>query len=67
MNSRIGDTSDFIERDGEEIENLPLPDDYMRDSKLESRTSSDVNLILGHAKDSLQFCKSTGFRIMNGR
>ena len=67
MNSRAGDASDFIEKDGDEIENLPLPDDYIPDSELESRTSSDVNHIQGHGKDLLQFCKSTGFKIMNGR
>ena len=67
MNSRVGDSSDFIESDGDEIENLPLPDDYVPDSQLESRKPSDVNHILGHGKDLLQFCKSTGFRIMNGR
>ena len=42
MNSGVGDASDFTERDGDEIENLPLPDDYVPDSQLESRKSSDV-------------------------
>ena len=43
MNSRVGDGSDFIERDGDEIENLPLPDDYAPDSQLE--VESQVTLI----------------------
>ena len=36
MNSRVRDASDFIERDCDGIENLPLPDDYVPDSQLES-------------------------------
>ena len=29
MNSKVGDANDLIEKDGDEIENLPLPEDYI--------------------------------------
>ena len=67
MNSRVGAEDDFI-RDDEIDENLPLPEDYLSDQILKDRTSFDkLSGTQGHGKDLLNFCKSTSFKIMNGR
>ena len=67
MNSRVGTEDDFI-RDDEIHENLPLPEYYLSDQIIKDRTSLDkLSGVQGHEKNLLNFCKSTGFRIMNGR
>ena len=67
MNSRVGTEDDFI-RDDEIDENLFLPEDYLSDQIIKDRTSLDkLSGVQGHGKNLLNFCKSTSFRIMNGR
>ena len=67
MNSRVGTEDDFI-RDDEIAENLFLPEDYLSDQIVKDRTSLDkLSGVQGHGKNLLNFCKSTSFRIMNGR
>ena len=58
----------FYPNDDDLDENLPLPEDYIPDNdNIPVRTSSDQNVISGHGKHLLKFCKSTQFRVMNGR
>ena len=67
MNSRVGAEDDFI-REDEIDENLPLPENYLSDQILKDRTSFDkLSGTQGHGKNLLNFCKSTSFRMMNGR
>ena len=67
MNGRVGNTLDFVADDDDIDDNLPLPNDYEPDCKIKARNSNDKDVISGHGKDLLRFCKSTKFRIMNGR
>ena len=67
MNGRVGNALDFVADDVDIDDNLPLPDDYEPDCKIKARNSNDKDVISGHGKDLLRFCKSTKFRIMNGR
>ena len=46
---------------------LPTPDDFELDNPIEPRSSSDSNEISGHGKDLNNFCRTSGFRIVNGR
>ena len=67
MNSRVGIEDDFTRND-EVDENIPLPQDNLSDQIFKNRTSFDkLSGTQGHWKDLLNFCKSTSFRIMNGR
>ena len=68
FNSRIDESKDFIESD--DIDDyLPLNEDYTPDSiNLPKRTTQDIgSKVKGHGAALLDFCKSTGFRIGNGR
>ena len=67
IKSGMGTDDDFIIDD--EIDgNLPLLEDYLSDQNLKDRASFDkLSGTQGHGKDLLNFCKSTSFRIMNGR
>ena len=67
MNGRVGNAKDFIEKDSDDNENLPIPNDYNPDDEVMNRKSDDAKEISGHGKDLLKFRKSSGFRIMNGR
>ena len=67
MNGRVGNALDFVADDVDIDDNLPLPDDYEPDCEIKARNSNDKDVISGHGKDLLRFCKSTKFRIMNGR
>ena len=63
----MGNAKDFIEKDSDDNENLPIPNDYIPDEEVKDRKSDDAKEISGHGKDLLKFCKSSGVRIMNGR
>ena len=67
MNGRVGNALDFVADDVDIDDNLLLPDDYEPDCEIKARNSNDKDVISGHGKDLLRFCKSTKFRIMNGR
>ena len=67
MNGRVGNALHFVADDDDIDVNLPLPKDYEPGSEIKARNSNDKDAISGHGKDLLRFCKSTEFRIMNGR
>ena len=63
FNSRVGNNNDFVDDDF--INADILPDDYIIDIPL-PRSHKDV-ITNDHGLNMLNFCKQTGFRIMNGR
>ena len=66
-NARTGDANDYIEND--EIDDfLPIDDNYQPDSILDKRIKDDKSALNTSGTSSfIEFCKSTGFRILNGR
>ena len=67
MNGRVGSALDFVTDDDDIDDILPPPDVYEPDCEIKARNSNNEDVILPHGKDLLRFCKSTKFRIMNGR
>ena len=69
MHGRVGNALDFVAgADDDDIdENLPLSNDYETDCEIKVRNSNDKDVISGHGKDLLRFCRSNKFRIMNDR
>ena len=66
MNARISDALDYIEND--EIDAfLPIDDHYEPDTPLSLRKSADKDFINTSGQLLIEFCKSTGYRILNGR
>ena len=68
-NVRVGTENDYIIKD-EIDEFLSLPDSYIPDDEetLPKRVSRDQDFDPGgHANELINFCKSTGYRIANGR
>ena len=64
-NARTGDVNDFIEND--EIDDfLPIDDNYQPDTTLDKRIN-DTSVVNTNGTSFIEFCKSTGFRILNGR
>ena len=66
LNARTGDLNDFIEND-EIDEYLPLDDNYKPDKPLRTRINNDKELVNTSGQSLIEFCKSTGYRILNGR
>ena len=66
FNARTNDVNDFIEND-EFDEYLPLDDNYLPDQYLDKRLSKDTYPINANGTAFIEFCKSSGYRIMNGR
>ena len=65
-NSRTGDLNDYIEND--EIDDfLPTDDNYQPDLALDKRISDDAGTVNTNGTSLIEFCKSTGYRILNGR
>ena len=68
-NARVGTENDYIVSD-EINEFLSFPDNYIPDDveTLPRRVSRDQEFDQkGHANEPINFCKSTGYRIANGR
>ena len=68
-NARVGSENDYIVND-EIDEFLSLPNNYISDDaeRLPRRVSRDQEFDeRGHAHELISFCKSTGYRIANGR
>ena len=63
LNARVGSKHDFIEN--ELILPDLLPDEYSSDTNLPRKTQ-DLK-INSYGNELLNYCKQTGFRIMNGR
>ena len=69
MNRRIANENDFIENNEENCNDdyLPIPEDFDYDNPIKKRNTLDTDVVSGHGKDVISFCRSTGFRIVNGR
>ena len=69
MNGRIANETDFIENNEENSNDdyLPIPEDFNNDNPIKKRNTLDTDVVAGHGKDLISFCRSTGFRIVNGR
>ena len=65
-NARTGNVNDFIEND-EIDEFLPVGDNYQPDTILDKRINDDESALNTNGTSLIEFCKSTGFRILNGR
>ena len=69
MNARTSTENDYTENTEENSldEYLPTPEDFELDNPIEPRSSLDSNETSGHGKDLINFCRTSGFRIVNGR
>ena len=65
-NARTNDVNDFIEND-ELDDYLPVDDQYVPDLALDKRINSDNSPLNTNGSAMIDFCKNTGFRILNGR
>ena len=65
-NARTNNINDFIEND-EVDDYLPIDDQYLPDLTLEKRINVDKSPSNTNGTAMIEFCKSTGFRILNGR
>ena len=66
FNARTNDVNDFIEND-ELDDYLPMDDNYVPDQHLDKRVSKDTYPINANGTAFIDFCKASGYRIMNGR
>jgi len=64
LNARIGTENDFIENDTNMF--IPVPDNYDTDDVLPIRKSKDKT-VNNFGRKLLDFCKTTGMRVLNGR
>ena len=65
MNGRNGEEIDYVTNDSLNPY-LLVPDDFTPDTQSTKRKSQD-KYIKGHGKSLIEFCKSSGLRIANGR
>ena len=65
-NARTNCVNDFIEND-ELDDYLPVDEQYAPDLVLEKRVNADSSPLNTNGSSMIEFCKSTGFRILNGR
>ena len=66
FNARTNDINDFIE-DDEVDDYLSIDDNYLPDQHLDKRVNRDVYPINASGTAFIEFCKASGYRIMNGR
>ena len=66
MNGRTNEVEDYIVNDSIDPY-LPTPDDYYPDNKLKRRQNMDKSTLKGHGRPIIEYCRSTGLRIGNGR
>ena len=66
FNARMNDINDYIEND--ELDDcLPIDDNYFPDQHLDKRLTKDNSPSNATGAAFIEFCKSSGSRIMNGR
>ena len=66
FNARTNDVNDFIEND--ELDDfLPVDENYLPDQHLDKRLNKDDSPLNTSGTAFIEFCKSSGYRIMNGR
>ena len=65
FNARTNDVNDYIEND-ELDDYLPIDVNYLPDQQLEKRLTKDFYPINANGTAFTEFCKSSGYRIMNG-
>ena len=66
FNARTNDVSEFVEFE-EYDDYLPLSDDYIPDQHLVKRINKDAGPLNTQGAAFIDFCKSSGYRILNGR
>ncbi len=66
FNARTGDVNDFVEND-ELDEYLPVNVNYIPDNHLVRRINKDSSTLNANGSALIEFCKSSGYRILNGR
>ena len=68
-NARIGEENDFVENNylNAPDDYLPTPYNFEVDINVKKRKTLDNKELSGHHKQLLDFCKATGFKILNGR
>ena len=66
FNSRTNDVIEYIEND-ELDDYLPTDDQYIPDIALDKRITADKSPLNTNGSAMIEFCKSTGYRILNGR
>ena len=71
MNTRIAEEVDFVENTDENTQDdyLPIPDEFEHDNScgVKKRKTLDNKEVSGHAKELINICRQTGFKIVNGR
>ena len=71
MNARIAEEADFVENTDENAQDdyLPIPYEFGHDNScsVKKRKTLDNEEVSGHAKELINLCLQTGFRIVNGR
>ena len=66
FNARTKDVNDYIEN--EELDDyLPIDDNYLPDQQIDKRLTKYTYPINANGTAFIEFCKSYGYRIMNGR
>ena len=65
FNARTGKVPDFIDID--ECRYVPVDENYISDEKIAPRVSQDLKPANESGHALIDFCKSTGYRILNGR
>ena len=65
MNSRTGESKDYVENDNTGY--VPVPDDYTEDDDVPHRTSCDKKAPDEYGHKLIDLCKTCSLRIVNGR
>ena len=66
FNARTNDVNDYIENDDLD-DYLPIDDNYLPDQQIDKRLTKDKYPTNANGAAFIDFCKSSGYRIMNGR
>ena len=66
FNARTNDANDYIVND-ELDDYLPIDDNYLPDQQIDKRLTKDIYPINANGTAFIDFCKASGYRIMNGR